>query len=89
MEVVGEFLQRSAAMFTAVPFEAQLAGHCLMIAYICKGKYEKRYMMNSLAGFTMAFGGGCITSFLLQVRGSEGLGEGCHSWGREAGAGSF
>lgn len=66
--MAGAILDSAAALFTAVPFEVQLGGHCLIVAHLCKHKFENKFALNCVVGFIFAFGGGLVTSLLLQVR---------------------
>ncbi|KDD73047.1 hypothetical protein H632_c2593p0, partial [Helicosporidium sp. ATCC 50920] len=64
--MAGAILDSAAALFTAVPFEVQLGGHCLIVAHLCKHKFENKFALNCVVGFIFAFGGGLVTSLLLQ-----------------------
>lgn len=61
-------LEAVATGFSALPLWFVLGGHVVFCAHHFKGKYGDRYLLNLILGFSLAFGGGILTSILLQVR---------------------
>lgn len=64
---VAAFLGKVTDTFNSFPLILLLVGHCLSCASFVKGKYGDRYLINNLAGFAIAFGGGSLSALLIQV----------------------
>lgn len=67
---IEQTLVAAADLFNSPPLLLLLVGHCLACANFVRGKYGDRWLINNLAGFAIAFGGGSMSALLLQARGA-------------------
>ncbi|KAL6777823.1 hypothetical protein ACKKBG_A15790 [Auxenochlorella protothecoides x Auxenochlorella symbiontica] len=63
---IEQSLVAAADLFNSPPLLLLLVGHCLACANFVRGKYGDRWLINNLAGFAIAFGGGSMSALLLQ-----------------------